>query len=215
MGKYLHVIFDLDGTITDPGTGITRSIQYALGKYGISEKTEALYKFIGPPLRESFMKYFGFSREQAEEAVSYYREYFSVTGIFENEVYPGISELLTALSSGGSRIYMATTKPLVYAEKILHHFDLHRYFTSIAGSNLDGTNGAKNELISGLITGYGIADPLTAVMIGDRSYDIEGAKANRISSIGVSWGYGEPGELNDACPDYIVDNIADLAKILL
>ncbi len=215
MGRFLHVIFDLDGTLTDPGTGITRSIQYALEKYGISEEKEALYKFIGPPLRETFMKYFGFSREQAEEAVSWYREYFSVTGIFENEVYPGIPELLEALTSGGSRIYLATTKPLVYAERILHHFDLHRYFTSIAGSNLDGTNGSKGELISGLIAGYSIGDPLTAVMIGDRSYDIEGAKTNGIASIGVSWGYAEPDELRDSSPDYIADTVTDLINILL
>jgi len=215
MKGFSHIIFDLDGTLTDPGTGITRSIQYALGKYGITEKKEALYKFIGPPLRESFTLYFGFSSGQAEEAVAYYREYFSETGIYENEVYPGIPELLAELAAMNRKIYMATTKPLVYAERILRYFDLYSYFTSVAGSNLDGTNGSKSDLIAGLIRGYGISEISEAVMIGDRRYDIDGAKANSIASIGVSWGYAEPGELAGASPDYIADSVPSLKRILL
>lgn len=215
MKRFEHVIFDLDGTLTDPGVGITRSIQYALGRYGITEKTEALYKFIGPPLRESFGKYFGFSSEQAEEAVSFYREYFSVTGIFENEIYPGIRELLADLDANKSGIYLATTKPLVYAERILRHFNLYDYFTAISGSNLDGTNGSKSDLIAGLVGGSGITDLSSVVMVGDRRYDIEGARANGISSIGVTYGYGEPGELIGASPDYIAETVAELRKILI
>ncbi|HOP30548.1 MAG TPA: HAD hydrolase-like protein [Spirochaetota bacterium] len=210
-----HIIFDLDGTLTDPGVGITRSIQYALAKYGKTEKTAALYKCIGPPLRDSFCNYFGFTMEQAEEAVSYYREYFSEHGIFENEVYPGIPELLEELKADNRIIYLATTKPVIYAEKILRHFNLFDYFTAVSGSNLDGTNGAKSELIAGIIRNYRINQPVTAVMIGDRKYDIEGAKANGISSIGVGYGYGEPGELADAFPDYIAETVPALNKILL
>lgn len=215
MMGFDHVIFDLDGTLTDPGVGITGSIQYALGKYGITEKTEALYKFIGPPLRESFRRYFGFSMEQAEEAVAFYREYFSETGIFENEIYPGIPQLLADLKLNNCRIYLATTKPLVYAERILRHFNLYDYFTGVSGSNLDGTNGSKSDLIAGLISGYGITGSLSAVMVGDRRYDIEGAKANGIISIGVAYGYCEPGELADASPDFIAETVEGLKRILL
>lgn len=215
MDNFRHIIFDLDGTLTDPGTGITRSIQYALEKYGIKAEKEFLYKFIGPPLRESFSRYFGFSSEEAEEAVSYYREYFSETGIYENEVYPGIPELLRDIKSSGGMIYVATTKPSVYAERILRHFGLYRYFSAIAGSNLDGTNGSKDELIAGLINRYSIDKSESAVMIGDRKYDIEGAKANGIYSVGVTYGYGESEELIEASPDYIAETVSALRSILL
>lgn len=215
MSIFKYIIFDLDGTLTDPGTGITRSIQYALAKYGKAAKTEALYKFIGPPLRETFCNYFGFSNKQAEEAVSFYREYFSETGIFENEVYPGIPELLAELYNHGRKIYLATTKPVVYAERILRHFNLFNYFTAVSGSNLDGSNGAKSDLISGIIKDYRILDPASVVMIGDRKYDIEGAKSNGILSIGVIYGYGEPGELADAAPDFVAETVPQLREILL
>ncbi|HOP61861.1 MAG TPA: HAD hydrolase-like protein [Spirochaetota bacterium] len=215
MSIFKNIIFDLDGTLTDPGVGITRSVSYALNKFGISEKTENLYKFIGPPLRDSFTKYYGFSREKAEEAVLYYREYFSETGIFENEVYPGIPALLSELKKSGRNLYLATTKPIIYAEKILHHFDLHRYFTSTAGSNLDGSNGEKSVLIAGLIKGYGITEFTRAVMVGDRKYDIEGARANGIASVGVAYGYAGEGELEESMPDYIAETVTDLKKFLL
>jgi len=215
MKYFEHIIFDLDGTLTDPGVGITRSIQYALGKFNKTEKREVLYRFIGPPLRETFCNYFGFSIEQAEDAVAYYREYFSERGIFENEVYSGIPELLSCLHNNKRKIYLATTKPLVYAERILRHFNLYEYFTAVSGSNLDGSNGAKNELIAGLINNYHISDPVSAVMIGDRRYDIEGAKANGISSIGVGYGYGEPEELAEALPDFIAETVQELHKILI
>lgn len=215
MKYFEHIIFDLDGTLTDPGVGITRSIQYALGKFNKTEKTEVLYRFIGPPLRETFCSFFGFSLEQAEDAVAYYREYFSERGIFENEVYSGIPELLSDLQINKKKIYLATTKPLVYAERILRHFSLYEYFTAVSGSNLDGSNGAKNELIAGLIRNYHISDPVSAVMVGDRRYDIEGAKANGISSIGAGYGYGEPGELYESSPDFIAETVPELRKILL
>jgi phosphoglycolate phosphatase len=215
MKHFKHIIFDLDGTLTDPAVGITRSIQYALAKYGKTEKTAALYKCIGPPLRDSFCNYFGFTKEKAEEAVSFYREYFSEHGIFENEVYSGIPELLADLKNDNRKIYLATTKPVVYAEKILRYFNLYDFFTAVSGSNLDGTNGAKSQLISGIIRNYRISEPVSAIMIGDRKYDIEGAKANSVSSIGVEYGYGEPGELIEAEPDFIAETVQDLRKILL
>ncbi len=214
MKRFKHIIFDLDGTLTDPAVGITRSIQYALAKYGKTEKTVELYKCIGPPLRDSFCNYFGFTKETAEEAVLYYREYFSEHGIFENEVYSGIPELLADLKTDNRKIYLATTKPVVYAERILRHFNLYDYFTAVSGSNLDGTNGAKSELIAGIIRNYGINEPVSAVMIGDRKYDIEGAKVNGVSSIGVEYGYGEPGELAESKPDFIAGTVPELVTIL-
>ena len=132
------LFFDLDGTLTDPAEGITNSICYALEKYGITiEHREQLYCFIGPPLWESFVKYFEFSEEQAHEAVAYYREYFSVKGLYENKVYPGIQEMLETLQQKGVPMVLATSKPTVYAEQILKHFQLDSYFTFVSGSELD------------------------------------------------------------------------------
>jgi len=215
MKNFNHIIFDLDGTLTDPGVGITRSIQYALAKYGKTEETRALYKFIGPPLRETFREYFGFSEEQAEEAVSFYREYFSDKGIFENDIYPGIPELLSELYSLNRKIYLATTKPVVYAERILRHFKIYDYFKAVSGSSLDGSNGEKSGLIAGIIKNYRIENTDEVVMIGDRKYDIVGAKANGIFSIGVKYGYGEPGELEKVSPDFIAETVYQLKNILI
>ena len=146
MKKYL--LFDLDGTLTDPKIGITTCVQYALHSFGIEEPDlDKLEPFIGPPLRDSFMEFYGFTAEQAEEAVAKYRERFQNTGIFENEVYAGIPEMLKNLQSKGYFLALASSKPQIYVERILEHFDLKKYFAVVVGSELDGTRETKDQVV--------------------------------------------------------------------
>ena len=215
MKNYKYILLDLDGTLTDPAEGITNSIRFALSKYGISAEKNDLLRFIGPPLRESFMDYFSFSAEQAEEAVAFYREYFADIGIYENSIYPGISNMLQKLYSAQKILVLATSKPSVYARRVLEHFEIIKYFHYVAGSHLDGTMGTKSEVVGHALLNLPDADLKSAVMAGDRKYDIQGAIANNIDSIGVSWGYGSREELIEAGAGYITDSIADLERILL
>lgn len=216
MTNYEYVLFDLDGTITDPGIGITNSVMHALDKYGIkvSDRSE-LYKFIGPPLWESFGKYYGFSREEANKAVEYYREYYRDKGIFENLVYEGFEDLLKLLKANGKTLIVATSKPEVFAKKILEHFNLVKYFTFIAGGNLEGTRVNKNDIISYALESCKIQDKSNVIMIGDREHDVIGAKKNNIHSIGVLFGYGDRKELENAGADYIAETVSDIGNILL
>ena len=215
MKNYKYILLDLDGTLTDPAEGITNSIRYALSEYGISAQKKDLLRFIGPPLRDSFIDYFSFSPEQAEEAVVFYREYFADTGIYENRIYPGVPEMLYKLKSRGKILFLVTSKPAVYARRILEYFDIHEFFHTVAGSNLDGTMGKKSELVEYALSIIPGIDKKSAIMAGDRKYDIEGAIANNIDSIGVAWGYGSREELIEAGAGYITDSIADLERILL
>ena len=215
MKNYRYILLDLDGTLTDPADGITNSIKYALSKYGITAEKSELLKFIGPPLRESFMEYYHFTPERAEEAVSFYREYFTVKGIYENSIYPGIPEMLEGLCSKGKKLFLATSKPAVYARIVLEHFNILEYFTSVAGSNLDGTLGKKNEVVEYALSPLSDEERKSAVMAGDRKYDIEGALLNSIDSIGVTWGYGTRDELVSAGALYIADSLKELESILL
>ncbi len=215
MKKYKHIIFDLDGTLTDPGLGITNSIMYALKKYGIEAERSELYKFIGPPLRESFNLYYGFDKEQSEQAVVYYREYFSEKGMYENEIYPGISDLLAELSLQNRKLYVATSKPQEYSILILEHFGLLKYFKIVSGSNMDGTMSAKSDLIERIIPRINSGELIETIMIGDRRYDIEGAKHHSIDSAAVLYGYGDRSELEDAKPTYLIESTAMLASLLL
>jgi phosphoglycolate phosphatase len=213
---YKYVLFDLDGTLTDPGIGITNSIMYALKKYKITvgDRSE-LFKFIGPPLSESFEKFYGFSKEEANNAVRYYREYYSVTGIFENTVYEGIEALLKDLNGNGKKLMVATSKPEVFARKVLDHFMLSKYFSFIAGSELDGTRVKKGEVIKYALESCDVLELSEAVMVGDREHDILGAKAAGISSIGVLFGYGDRCELEKANADYIAATVSDIGRILI
>ncbi len=216
MKKYETVLLDLDGTLTDPGIGITNSVMYALKKYGIEVADRAeLYKFIGPPLNESFEKYFGFSHEEAMKAVEYYREYYKVKGIYENSLYDGIENLLKKLFENGKRIILATSKPEVFAKEILRHFGIEKYFSYIAGSNLDGSRVAKADVIAYALTEAGVADKTGAVMIGDREHDIIGAKKNGLDSIGVLFGYGSRDELEAAGANFIAETVSDIEKLFL
>lgn len=212
---YEYILFDLDGTLTDPAIGITNSVMHALKKYGIEvgDRSE-LYKFIGPPLTESFEVYYGFSNEEAKRAVEYYREYFQDKGIFENLVYNGIEDLLKSLKKVGRKLIVATSKPGVYAERILDHFKLSQYFTGIVGSNLDGTRVKKYEVIKYALDNYNISDLSKVIMIGDREHDVIGAKEAGIKCIGVLFGYGDRTELEKAGADYIAATVGDIGEIL-
>jgi phosphoglycolate phosphatase len=210
-----YILFDLDGTLTDPAAGITNSVEYALSGFGIAVKNKnELNKFIGPPLKASFEKYYGFTEEQSVTAVEYYREYYKDKGIFENYVYKGLELLLKQLKENGKVLIVATSKPTVFAKQILDHFDLSKYFSFIAGSELDGTRVKKDEVIAFALSECGITDLSQAVMVGDREYDILGAKHAGIRSVGVLYGYGDLTELQTAGADYIADDISALTKLL-
>jgi phosphoglycolate phosphatase len=209
-------LFDLDGTLTDPGVGITNSVAYALNKYNICVTNKAeLYKFIGPPLWDSFEKYYGFTKEQAKRAVEYYREYYRDKGIFENMLYDGIKDLLIKMKNAGKTLVVATSKPEVFAKQILEYFNINNYFTYIAGSNLDGTRIKKDEVISYALKSSKVDDYASVVMVGDREYDIIGANEIGVNSIGVLYGYGNYEELSKAGATYIAGSIIEIGDIIL
>ena len=215
MSRYQYALFDLDGTLTDPGEGIAKSVQYALAKYGIhvGDRTE-LFCFIGPPLHESFEVYYGFSREEALRAVDAYREYYAVKGIFENKVYEGIRECLAALQARGIKICLATSKPEGYAKQILEHFDLSRYFTAVAGSNMDGTRTKKAEVVERALMLLGNPNVKDCIMIGDREHDVLGGKAQGLDALGVTFGYGSEQELCAAGATYIAHSPGEIFEII-
>ena len=209
----MHILFDLDGTLTDPKIGIIACIRFALSKLDIEiDKDINLESFIGPPLRDTFRELCG-NDEIAENAVSIYRERFSTKGLFENQVYDGIPECLNRLIEKADSIHVATSKPTIYSERIIEHFDLSRYFNLVYGSNLDGSLSDKTDLLRHIIESEDLL-PRHTVMIGDRSFDIIGAKNHGIRAIGVLWGYGTEDELSNAgadglCnhPDEIYDKV--------
>ena len=212
---YQYILFDLDGTLTDPGLGITNSVMYAFKKFGIDiPDRAALYKFIGPPLQESFEKYYGFSNEKSELAIQYYREYFKVSGLYENKVYDGIEELLKNLKAQNKSVILATSKPEVFAVEILKHFQLDKYFDFIAGATMDETRVKKADVISYALDSCKISDLSAAIMIGDREHDILGAKQIGLDSMGVLFGYGSREELEAAGATYIASNVADILKYI-
>ena len=210
-----YVLFDLDGTLTDPFEGITNSVAYSLKGYGIEvADRKELSCFIGPPLYESYENYYGFSKEKAVEAVEKYREYFSVTGLFENKVYFGVEELLKDLIDKGIKVVLATSKPEIFAKRILEHFNLDCYFTEVVGSMLSGERVKKGDVIKEALRRLNNPSKETLIMVGDRSHDILGAKENGLLSVGVLYGYGSREELSNSGADFIVKNIDELKKIL-
>lgn len=235
-GKFKYLLFDLDGTLTDPKLGITSCVQYALSKFGIDEPDlDKLEPFIGPPLPDSLRDFYGFDERKAAEAVTYYRERFSTIGIFENEIYPGMEELLAHMKKAGKKLAIASSKPTVFVERILKYFNIEQYFDVIVGSELDGTRSKKEEVVEEALkqlhnkyvpntmqTAYKKNKPYpkeetsydTFVMIGDRKFDINAAKAFGIASVGVAFGYAAPGELEQAGADYIVDTVQQLEELL-
>ena len=213
---FSYILFDLDGTISDPEAGITKSVQYALDSFGIHEPdTTKLRPFIGPPLRDSFMEFYGFTAEQAEVAVAKYRERFSVTGLYENTLYPGMRELLRDLRQAGAHLGIASSKPSVYVEEILNYFEIRQYFEVVVGSELSGQREKKAEVLEETLRRFGSFDRSQAVLVGDRKYDIEGAKAAGIHQIGVEYGFAQPGELSGAGAEIVVRDVDGLRRVLL
>ena len=211
-----YILFDLDGTLTESAPGIINSIKHTYAHYGITDYDEAeLHKFVGPPLIESFMRFCGFSQEKASEAVDIYREYFSSKGLFENAVYAGISECLEALKSAGFKLAVATSKPQVFCERILEHFGLAGYFEVVRGIPLDGEDMTKAQVIASALEAFGVTDKRKAVMVGDRDYDVKGAKENGILCVGVLYGYGSREELEAAGACAICETVNDLCDYFL
>jgi phosphoglycolate phosphatase len=208
-------LFDLDGTLIDPKVGITRSVQYALGRLGIVvDDADTLVAYIGPPLQDSFVSIAGLSPADALIAVDAYREWFTDAGIFESTVYTGVESSLRQLKSDGWTMAVATSKPTVFAERILEHFELRWAFDRVAGAALDGSTRHKAEIVRCALEATGADRAQACVMIGDREHDVAGAKANCISSVGVTWGYGSARELSDAGADVLVHRVPDLRDAL-
>ena len=214
--NFEYILFDLDGTITDSGEGITKSVQYALKHFDIIvNNLEDLHKFIGPPLKESFKEYYKFDEEKADIALVKYREYYAERGIYENSLYDGIIELLDALKNNHKTIILATSKPEVYAKQILEYFKVDKYFTVVAGSDFEETRVKKGDVIKYALESAKISDLSKVIMVGDREHDIIGAKENNIKSIGVTYGYGDVIELTQARADYIANSTNQLLNIII
>ena len=212
--KYTTILFDLDGTLTDPKIGITSAVQYALKHYGIIvDDLDLLEPFIGPPLTDSFQEFYGFTEKDSMDAIVVYREYFRDKGLFENEVYPGIPEMLKRLQTAGHTLIVATSKPTEFAERILVHFDLDQYFSFVGGSTFDGSRSLKVDVIAHVREEYGF-DPISTVMIGDRKHDLIGAKESNLPAIAVSYGYGSVKELQNENPLAIVSTVTELLHFL-
>lgn len=216
---YQNLLFDLDGTLTDSAEGITKCVQYGLKGLGIDEPDlKKLYVFIGPPLRDSYMKYYGLSREQAERGVEIYRERYTDIGIWENRVYEGMLELLKDLQGAGYRCGMATAKPEVFALRIAEHFGFNDVLCDISGCSLDGKTDKKSMVIADALEKWNITtdeEKAKTVLIGDRREDVLAAHANGIACIGAGWGFGSLEELEDAGADGYLHTVADLRKYLL
>lgn len=214
---FQYILFDLDGTLTDPKEGITKSVQYALAAFGIDEPDlDKLIPFIGPPLKSSFMDFYQMSDEDAVKAVAKYRERFNDIGIYENAIFPGIAKLLSDLKEQGKKISIASSKPTCLVNRILDHFEIMQYFDYVVGSELDGTRSKKEEVVEEALR---LMVPETerhlVAMVGDRKFDIEGAKAFGLVGIGVSFGYAGEHELEEAGADYIVDTVEELGQLLM
>lgn len=213
--NYTTILMDLDGTLTDPGLGITNAVMYALGKAGITppERT-ALYKFIGPPLMDSFRNFYGMSDADAAQATAWFREYYTSGGNFENTPYSGIGDALQTLRDAGCRLVVATSKPQAQAELILQHFGLAQHFDAIAGASLDESRSKKAQVIAYALDAFHI-DPATALMVGDREHDVLGAKECGLPCVGVLYGYGDEPELTAAGALALCPAVSDLPRIIL
>lgn len=215
MKKYAYILLDLDGTITDPMEGITKSVAFALNHFGIEvNDIRELCPFIGPPLIDSFKEFYQFTDEQAHEAVAKYRERFATTGIFENKLYAGMTDFLERATQQGYTLMLATSKPSVFANRILTYFGISSYFAFVGGSGLDGSLPTKTDVIRYVLKQNDLTDLSKVVMIGDRKHDILGAKETGIASIGVLYGYGSREELTNAGADQIVQNLTELKQVL-
>ena len=209
MKKYFF--FDLDGTLCDTGEGVLNGVIVALSRFGINVTDKAsLGGFMGPPLHDSFRRFFGFTDEQAAEAVKIYREYYSKTGVLEFTPYDGIEELLVSLKNDGKKLFVATSKPVYYANRVLDKCGFSKYFDGIYGSEFDGTRSKKIDVLRYAVAQSGIADLSEGVMIGDREYDIIGAKTVGLESVGILFGYGSREELEACGADHIFEKPSEI-----
>jgi phosphoglycolate phosphatase len=222
MSKITNVLFDLDGTLTDPAEGIVRCIQHSLTALDIAcPPKEELTHYIGPPLREIFVSVCRTSDEVLiERAVSVFRERFSTVGLFENTPYSGVAEMLSTLHRESYQLFVATSKPQIFAEKILQHFALSAHFVEIHGNDLEGRLDDKADLLRELLERRGLR-PEESIMVGDRKHDVVAAAKNGVTSLGVTYGYGSEAELIDAGADYlcrspmeVVDQICGLQSLV-
>lgn len=213
---YTTYLFDLDGTLTDPKEGIVNSVLYTLKKVGIEElHIRELDSFIGPPIQQSFVERYNMNEGEVERAVFYFREYLKQSGLLENHVYDGIPILLKQLKDTGNRLFIATSKPTIFAEQVIEHFQLTNYFEDIIGSNLDGTRIKKEEIIAHILQTNEELNKEEIVMIGDRKHDIIGANQNGIASIGVLYGYGSETELTEVGATHIANDVKELHHLCL
>ncbi len=213
--RYTTLLFDLDGTLTDPYEGITRCVAYALSCQGIEVADRRhLAGFIGPPLKASFCERYAMSDAEADRAVDDYRVRFGDVGMYENTVYNGIVDLLEQLRASGRQLFVATSKPWFYARQIVEHFGLEKYFGKVYGSELDGKRTEKSVLIAHVLREEGLR-PEETLMIGDRRFDVLGARHNGVPAAAVSYGYGSIQELLDANPDHVFESPQDIARCLL
>ncbi len=209
-----YALFDLDGTLTDPREGITRSAAHALRRFGIEADPDKLTHFIGPPLIESFERY-AIPEERMGEAVAAFREYFEPRGWLENVPYPGIEGTLERLQNAGLTLILATSKPEAFARRIMERFDFAKYFTLLCGAPMDERKAAKSAIVARAVREAGITDLSRALMVGDKRHDVEGARANGLDTVGVLWGYGTREELETAGAKYLAADLAELEKIIL
>ena len=213
---YQYILFDLDGTLTDPREGITKSVQYALDKMGISEPDlSALEHFIGPPLYDEFRRCYNMDDQQAKTAVAAYRERFGTVGWKENILFDGVPKLLSALHEAGKKIAIASSTPTVFVQKILHMFEIEQYFDVVSGASLDGKIGTKAQVVQQALDAFGVSERSDAVLVGDRFHDVEGARTCGLSCIGITLGFGGREELDSSGAAVVVDTLDELREVLL
>jgi len=211
---YKYIFLDLDGTLTDPYLGITNSVKYALKKFNIDSTNEQLKVFIGPPLRDSFKRYYNMNPDEAELAVKYYREYYSTKGLFENDLYAFTMNVLEELKKLNLKIVLATSKPEKFSVEILKHFNIYEYFDFCACATLDKSRDNKTDIIKYAIDSLNIKNLDEVLMVGDRYHDVEGAKNNSIKCAYVTYGYGSVNEAKEYNAEYIIDSLEDIIEIL-
>ncbi len=216
MPNFSHILFDLDGTLTNPRLGIGNSLKYALSQMQIDDYSdEILERFVGPPLQESFKNLFALNDRNTQLAVEHFRNYFGEKGLYENEPYPGIGELLHKLHLSGKRVYVVTSKLEKYSQMIIRHFEFDRYIDDLIGAEPSGKHSGKGQLIAELMERNQILPSSSVVMIGDTHYDLIGAKENGISCIAVTYGFGKQETLKSCNPDFLVESVDELAELLL
>lgn len=216
MESKRYVFFDLDGTLTDPAEGITNSVMYALRHFGIEvTDRKELYPFIGPPLSDSYAKYYGFTAEQSEKGVNLFREYFLEKGIFENMPYPGMPELLAELHQLGCKLVVTSSKPQLFVERILDHFDMAKYFHAVCGATMDEKTSRKPIIIRNALDICLEAGADNTIVVGDHALDVIGAHENGLPACAVLYGYGENDAIEEAKPEYTACSVNDLRMCLV